>query len=87
MTGKRLTMLEMPEEEVVSPAQSGRSSNTSIPLPPIPEARRREPMVQLSVKAPELLVNRLDRLTRETGAMKQQVIASALDAYLAGHGY
>jgi hypothetical protein len=87
MTGKRLTMLEMPEEEAVSPALSGRSSNKSIPLPPIPEARRREAMVQLSVKAPEPLVNRLDRLTRETGAMKQQVLAAALDAYLTGHGY
>jgi hypothetical protein len=70
--GKRLTALEMPEEEIVpaagpgSPAvATGLAQNpsyhtpTSIPLPPIPPAPKREIMVQLSIKAPLALVERL----------------------------
>lgn len=59
----------------------------SIPLPPIPAAPRREIMVQLSIKAPLALVERLEGMTKETGAQKQAVLAAALDAYLTGHGY
>jgi hypothetical protein len=59
----------------------------SIPLPPIPPAPKREIMVQLSVKAPHALVERLERMNASTGAQKQAIIAAALDAYLRGHGY
>lgn len=98
--GKRLTVLEMPEddEDEVSeatqtpapapqkkPSASARAS--SIPLPPIPAAPRREIMVQLSIKAPLALVERLEALTKTTGAQKQAVLAAALEAYLHGHGY
>jgi predicted transcriptional regulator len=44
-------------------------------------------MVQLSVKAPHALVERLERMNTSTGAQKQAIIAAALDAYLRGHGY
>src|SRR4051812_11171150 len=60
---------------------------TSIPLPPIPPARKREIMVQLSIKAPHRLVERLERMNQETGAQKQAILAAALQAYLDGHGY
>lgn len=100
--GKRLTVLEMPEEDEdevseaaparaptpapqKKPSPSARAS--SIPLPPIPAAPRREIMVQLSIKAPLALVERLEALTRTTGAQKQAVLAAALEAYLHGHGY
>ncbi len=91
-TGKRLTTLEMPEEdEAPVPSASApetlRRAPQSIPLPPIPVAPRREIMVQLSVKAPNALVERLERMTKATGAQKQAVLAAALDAYLGGHGY
>ena len=106
--GKRLTVLEMPEDDdeiapetasnttpertpapappaVKKPSESTRPS--SIPLPPIPAAPRREIMVQLSIKAPLALVERLESLTKTTGAQKQAVLAAALEAYLQGHGY
>ena len=98
--GKRLTALEMPEEEIVPvavpgspPVVTGLAQNlsyhapTSIPLPPIPPAPKREIMVQLSVKAPLALVERLEHMNTSTGAQKQAIIAAALDAYLRGHGY
>lgn len=100
--GKRLTVLEMPEddEDEVSEAASARAPApapekkpspsaraSSIPLPPIPAAPRREIMVQLSIKAPLALVERLEALTKTTGAQKQAVLAAALEAYLHGHGY
>jgi predicted DNA-binding protein len=44
-------------------------------------------MVQLSIKVPLPLVERLEKLNSNTGAQKQQIIAAALDAYLGGHGY
>lgn len=99
-TGKRLTALELPEEEEVNPmpmsadlatvpakriTAAGRPS--LIPLPPIPAAPRREIMVQLSIKAPLALVERLEGMTKATGAQKQAILAAALDAYLQGHGY
>ena len=59
----------------------------TIPLPPIPAAPRREIMVQLSIKAPLVLVERLERMNTQTGAQKQSILAAALDAYLRGHGY
>lgn len=70
-----------------APALADRSTPSSIPLPPIPAAPKRELMVQLSIKAPLLLVERLEAMTRATGAQKQAVMAAALDAYLQGHGY
>ena len=100
--GKRLTVLEMPEDDEdevaeAAPAQaptptpqkkpSPAARATSIPLPPIPAAPRREIMVQLSIKAPLALVERLEALTKTTGAQKQAVLAAALEAYLHGHGY
>ena len=98
--GKRLTALEMPDDDLlVTPAQShaamtpptrgARPYNTpsSIPLPPIPPAPRREVMIQLSIKAPLALVDRLEVMIKATGAQKQAVTAAALDAYLRGHGY
>jgi hypothetical protein len=96
MVGKKLTALEMPEEEHVSsppPVATNLAQDlsyrapTSIPLPPIPPAPKREIMVQLSVKAPHALVERLERMNTSTGAQKQAIIAAALDAYLRGHGY
>ena len=92
-TGKRLTALEMPEDDMAVPAAAvpaeefSRPAQHSIPLPPIPVAPKRQIMVQLSVKAPNELVERLERMTRVTGAQKQAVLAAALDAYLGGHGY
>lgn len=99
-SGKHLTALEMPEEEAVAPpsptqaaapSQAQRTQSysrpSSIPLPPIPPAPRREIMVQLSIKAPLALVERLEGMTKTTGAQKQAVLAAALDAYLQGHGY
>ena len=98
--GKRLTTLEMPEDEEVAPSMppvepvsvsprrtASNSRTSSIPLPPIPAAPRREIMVQLSIKAPLALVERLEGMTKATGAQKQAVMAAALDAYLQGHGY
>ena len=98
--GKRLTALELPEDEEVAPSLSpvepvpasprrtvSNNRPTSIPLPPIPAAPRREIMVQLSIKAPLALVERLEGMTKATGAQKQAVMAAALDAYLQGHGY
>lgn len=96
--GKRLTVLEMPEDDEdemsdVAPAPapqkklSPSARASSIPLPPIPAAPRREIMVQLSIKAPLALVERLEALTKTTGAQKQAVLAAALEAYLHGHGY
>jgi hypothetical protein len=97
--GKRLPALELPEEETgfapvlaaAAPAASKRMDSndrpSSIPLPPIPAAPRREIMVQLSIKAPLALVERLEGMTKTTGAQKQAVMAAALDAYLRGHGY
>ena len=100
MTGKKLNALELPEEDPPHPAEPAlqvatppaaapvyRSTPSSIPLPPIPAAPKRELMVQLSIKAPLLLVERLEVMTRATGAQKQAVMAAALDAYLQGHGY
>lgn len=100
MAGKKLNALELPEEYLPhpvepvpraatprAPAPADRSTPSSIPLPPIPAAPKRELMVQLSIKAPLLLVERLESLTRATGAQKQAVMAAALDAYLQGHGY
>ncbi len=100
-SGKRLPTLEMPDDEggaspsnpalVVAAAQVQKApaynKPASIPLPPIPPAPRREIMVQLSIKAPLALVERLEGMTRATGAQKQAVLAAALDAYLQGHGY
>lgn len=98
-TGKRLTALELPEEYnepaplpteavVVVPRRTvAHKTPSSIPLPPIPAAPRREIMVQLSIKAPLTLVDRLEGMTKATGAQKQAVMAAALDAYLRGHGY
>lgn len=93
-TGKRLPALELTDDEEraapVSLAREpvpSRSSQRSIPLPPIPAARRREFMVQLSVKAPYALVERLERMNVATGAQKQAILAAALEAYLSGHGY
>lgn len=101
--GKKLSTLELPEEEVLDPIPQRSADPTtasrlivppvdhrtpnSIPLPPIPPPPKREVMVQLSIKAPLLLVERLESMTRVTGAQKQAVMASALDAYLRGHGY
>lgn len=101
MSGKRLPALEMPEDDPdvsaapppvppTGPAPRAAvpsSSPASIPLPPIPAAPRREIMVQLSIKAPLALVERLEGMTKQTGAQKQAVLAAALDAYLQGHGY
>ena len=100
MAGKKLNALELPEEDPPHPAEpalrvatppapapADRSTPSSIPLPPIPAAPKRELMVQLSIKAPLLLVERLEAMTRATGAQKQAVMAAALDAYLQGHGY
>ena len=107
MAGKRLTALEMPDEEdvalptsttpsvivpppVLEPAQSQvleYQPPPSIPLPPIPAAPVRRVMVQLSIKAPIALVERLEAMASRTGAQKQAVIAAALDAYMRGHGY
>jgi hypothetical protein len=106
MIGKRLTALEMPEEDEVQrpvappllvPVATPMAASVapepayqapqSIPLPPIPPAPKREIMVQLSVKAPHALVQRLERMNSATGAQKQAILASALDAYLRGHGY
>lgn len=95
MAGKKLNALELPEEDLPhpvepaprAPALADRSTPSSIPLPPIPAAPKRELMVQLSIKAPLLLVERLEAMTRATGAQKQAVMAAALDAYLQGHGY
>lgn len=98
-SGKRLTALELPEEEdgfaptpakvVKTPSSRTVEQDTpsTIPLPPIPAAPRREIMVQLSIKAPLALVERLEAMTKTTGAQKQAVMAAALDAYLQGHGY
>lgn len=96
--GKRLTALELPEDEVAAPSvQKDRApevlrnftaeKQSLIPLPPIPVGPRREIMVQLSIKAPLPLVDRLENMTRATGAQKQAIMAAALDAYLQGHGY
>lgn len=98
--GKRLPALEMPEDEVVIPDTTAAmvdstqrqkatayGKQSTIPLPPIPAPPRREIMVQLSIKAPLALVERLEGMTRATGAQKQAVMAAALDAYLQGHGY
>lgn len=91
MSGKRLTTLEMPDEDMppapVAPSLERDMAPRTIPLPPIPPARRREIMVQLSIKVPLPLVERLEKLNSNTGAQKQQIIAAALDAYLGGHGY
>ena len=100
MAGKKLNALELPEEDLPHPVEpapraatssvpalADRSTPSSIPLPPIPAAPKRELMVQLSIKAPLLLVERLEAMTRATGAQKQAVMAAALDAYLQGHGY
>ncbi len=112
MAGKRLTALEMPEEDepkVAAPtpivaAPSPRptpapvaeeradlaadyQAPTSIPLPPIPAAPIRRVMVQLSIKAPVDLVDRLEVMANATRAQKQAIIAAALDAYMRGHGY
>ena len=97
-TGKRLTVLEMPEDDdeitpetlskatlertpapappaVKKPTEPTRPA--SIPLPPIPAAPRREIMIQLSIKAPLALVERLESLTKATGAQKQAVLAAS----------
>ena len=102
MSGKRSPALEMPEDEpdlpstprppttppfASPPTLAASTRPTSIPLPPIPAAPRREIMVQLSIKAPLALVERLEVMTKDTGAQKQAVMAAALDAYLSGHGY
>ena len=99
-SGKRLPALELPEEE--SPIVNDDATVTkthletpsataqptiSIPLPPIPPGPRRELMVQLSIKIPLTLVERLEQLTKATGAQKQAVLAAALEAYLKGHRY
>ncbi len=100
-SGKRFTTLEMPDDDIAepmatkdaaiqAPASAERKefrSPHSIPLPPIPPAPRREIMVQLSIKAPLALVERLEGMTKVTGSQKQAVMAAALDAYLRGHGY
>ena len=76
-----------------APVQTGESRPVSagqqhmVPLPPIPPGRSRVVMIQLSVKQPVDLVERLDRMTNTTGALKQEVIRLALESYLAGHGY
>jgi hypothetical protein len=112
MAGKKLTALEMPEEDepammaaaVPAPAAPAPTAlqppvaearpgavdyraPASIPLPPIPAAPVRRVMVQLSIKAPVDLVDRLEAMTNATRAQKQAVIAAALDAYMRGHGY
>lgn len=99
MSGKRLPALEMPEDELATspprsptpppaaPRPASPATPTTIPLPPIPAAPRREIMVQLSIKAPLALVERLEAMTKATGAQKQAVLAAALAAYLDGHGY
>ena len=56
-------------------------------LPPIPSGPVRRIMVQLSIKAPIELVDRLEGMTKKTGAQKQAIIAAALEAYMRGHGY
>jgi predicted transcriptional regulator len=56
-------------------------------LPPIPPAPVRKVMVQLSIKAPIDLVDRLESMATATRAQKQAIIAAALDAYMRGHGY
>lgn len=56
-------------------------------LPPIPPGPVRRVMVQLSIKAPLELVDRLETMTKATGAQKQAIIAAALEAYMRGHGY
>lgn len=114
MVGKKLTALEMPDEEELEmvtpvvqtsalasavppttpdPVAGSRADTidyqapTSIPLPPIPPAPVRRVMVQLSIKAPVDLVDRLEVMANATRAQKQAVIAAALDAYMRGHGY
>ncbi len=108
MAGKRLTALEMPDEdqpvpvapaaavelaplppaaEVVTDAGADYQAPGSIPLPPIPPAPVRRVMVQLSIKAPVDLVDRLESMATATRAQKQAIIAAALDAYMRGHGY
>lgn len=116
MAGKKLTVLEMPEEDdievvmavvptlapvstTLAPAPhsilGARADATtgdyqtpsSITLPPIPAAPVRRVMVQLSIKAPVDLVDRLEAMANATRAQKQAIIAAALDAYMRGHGY
>lgn len=114
MAGKKLTALEMPEEDepemvkpvvstlaAESPVPASRSNPiarqgidpanhqapASIPLPPIPAPPVRRVMVQLSIKAPVDLVDRLEAMANATRAQKQAVIAAALDAYMRGHGF
>lgn len=117
MAGKKLTALEMPEDEeskvvtvtpaapalvpvptlptptlapvIEAPPEAGADyqAPASIPLPPIPAAPVRRVMVQLSIKAPVDLVDRLETMASATRAQKQAVIAAALDAYMRGHGY
>jgi len=82
-------------QQEIPPRTLGTSSSpdvdyqapSSIPLPPIPPAPQRRVMVQLSIKAPLDLVQRLELMARQTGAQKQAVIALALDAYMRGHSY
>lgn len=112
MAGKKLTALEMPEEDEIEvlptlapvsstaapiqhPILEARADATtadyqppsSITLPPIPAAPVRRIMVQLSIKAPVDLVDRLEVMANATRAQKQAIIAAALDAYMRGHGY
>jgi len=106
MAGKRLTALEMPDEdqpvsvtlvaavepplstaEVLTDTGADYRAPGSIPLPPIPPAPVRKVMVQLSIKAPIDLVDRLESMATATRAQKQAIIAAALDAYMRGHGY
>ena len=74
MAGKRLTSLEMPEDDAtlepaaVSPERD--PALRTIVLPPIPPARRREIMVQLSIKVPLHLVERLEKLNSSTWRAK-----------------
>lgn len=106
MAGKRLTALEMPDEDqsvsvppvaavepplpaakVLTDVEVDYQAPGSIPLPPIPPAPVRRVMVQLSIKAPVDLVDRLESMATATRAQKQAIIAAALDAYMRGHGY
>jgi hypothetical protein len=76
-----------PPDEKTAARTLHHSGPQTIVLPPIPPAPVRRVMVQLSIKAPINLVERLEAMAAQTGAQKQAVIAAALDAYMRGHGY
>ena len=82
-----LRQAQAPAPETLPAALAEHAPQPTMALPPIPVVPKRDVMIQLSIKAPLGLVDRLERMRERTGAQKQAVIAAALDAYLRGHGY